>query len=346
MTVFVSGATGVFGHRIVDRLAAAGYDVLGLTRERSGAAIIEANGGEPVRADLLDSAELDDALAGYDIDVVVHAATRLPPETKTTAEYWERNGRVRRAGARNLLGAVGDTLDQFLFPSVVWVARQPDGSAFDETATRHPDRSTQSAADVEDLLAEASERHALDATILRTGFFYGPDGRHTRLFAENLLAGGAVAKLLIFGAAAAFALGSVLTRRVEAELPIETMEAWSMVGGALIMHVVSLGMGESIADVVWTVESLAALTYLSVVASALGFLIYFDLLERLGAIEINLVSYVAPISAALAGWAVLGEVPTVYTVVGFLVIFVGFLLLKRRAIRAEVPQLRKMVSRP
>jgi nucleoside-diphosphate-sugar epimerase len=189
MTVFVSGATGVFGHRIVDRLAAAGYDVLGLTRERSGAAIIEANGGEPVRADLLDSAELDDALAGYDIDVVVHAATRLPPETKTTAEYWERNGRVRRAGARNLLGAVGDTLDQFLFPSVVWVARQPDGSAFDETATRHPDRSTQSAADVEDLLAEASERHALDATILRTGFFYGPDGRHTRLFAENLLAG-------------------------------------------------------------------------------------------------------------------------------------------------------------
>ncbi|MFD1599312.1 DMT family transporter [Halobellus rarus] len=162
---------------------------------------------------------------------------------------------------------------------------------------------------------------------------------------QNLLAGGAVAKLLIFGAAAAFALGSVLTRRVEAELPIETMEAWSMVGGALIMHVVSLGMGESLGDVAWTAESLAALAYLSVVASALGFLIYFDLLERLGAIEINLVSYVAPVSAALAGWAVLDEVPTVYTVVGFFVIFVGFLLLKRRAIRAEVPRLRKMVSR-
>ena len=160
---------------------------------------------------------------------------------------------------------------------------------------------------------------------------------------NNLLTGGAVAKLLIFGAAAAFALGSVLTTRIDASLPIETMEAWSMVGGALIMHVVSFGLGESLADVVWTVESLAALAYLSVVASALGFLIYFDLLERLGAIEINLVSYVAPVFAALAGWAVLDEVPTTYTVVGFLVIFVGFLLLKRRAIRAELPRLRRLV---
>ncbi|WP_435183384.1 DMT family transporter [Halobellus sp. EA9] len=163
---------------------------------------------------------------------------------------------------------------------------------------------------------------------------------------DNLLAGGAVAKLLIFGSAAAFALGSVLTRRIEASLPIETMEAWSMVGGALIMHGVSLGLGESLGDAVWNAESLAALAYLSVVASALGFLIYFDLLDRLGPIEINLVSYVAPIAAALAGWAVLDEVPTVYTAAGFLVIFAGFLLLKRRAIRGELPRVRKLVSRP
>lgn len=161
----------------------------------------------------------------------------------------------------------------------------------------------------------------------------------------NLLADGAAAKFLIFAAAAAFALGSVLTRRIEASLPIETMEAWAMVGGALIMHGVSLGVGESVADVSWTVEALAALGYLSVVASALGFLIYFDLLERLGPIQINLVSYVAPISAALAGWVVLAEVPTINTAVGFVVIFVGFVLVKRRAIRAELPRLRRLVSR-
>ena len=162
---------------------------------------------------------------------------------------------------------------------------------------------------------------------------------------DNLRAGGAVAKLLVFGAAAAFALGSVLTRRIEASLPIETMEAWAMLGGAAIMHAASLGLGESPADVAWTPEALAALGYLSVVASAVGFLIYFDLLDRLGPIQINLVSYVAPIAAAIAGWVVLAEVPTVNTVVGFAVICVGFVLVKRRAIQSELPRLRQLLSR-
>lgn len=109
-----------------------------------------------------------------------------------------------------------------------------------------------------------------------------------------------------------------------------------MIGGAAIMHAVSLALGESVANVVLNGESVAALAYLSLAASALGFLIYFELLDRLGPIEINLVSYVAPIFAALSGWAFLDEVPTPATGGGFLLIFLGFLLLKRRAIRAEV----------
>jgi drug/metabolite transporter (DMT)-like permease len=161
---------------------------------------------------------------------------------------------------------------------------------------------------------------------------------------NNLLAGGAVAKLLIFGAAACFALGSVLTRRYDTDMPIETMEAWSMVGGALLMHVISVGIGESFADVAWTPQAVLAVAYLSVVASALGFLVYFDLLERLGPIEINLVSYVAPVFAALSGWVFLEEVPTAYTVVGFVVIFAGFVLLKRSALREELPRLRRRLD--
>jgi len=98
----------------------------------------------------------------------------------------------------------------------------------------------------------------------------------------NLTGDGTIAKFLVFLAAAAFALGSVLTRTVDAKLPIETMEAWSMLLGALLMHAVALALGESMADVVWTAEAVIALVYLAVAASALGFLIYFDLLERLG----------------------------------------------------------------
>jgi drug/metabolite transporter (DMT)-like permease len=160
----------------------------------------------------------------------------------------------------------------------------------------------------------------------------------------NLLTGGFVAKLLVFAAAASFALGSVLTRRVEADLPIETMEAWSMLLGAVLMHAVAVGIGESPAAIRWTPEAVTALAYLSVVASAVGFLIYFDLLDRLGPIEINLVSYVAPVFAALAGWAVRSETPTAATVAGFVLIFAGFLLLKRRAIRDELPRIRRALG--
>ncbi|WP_101294676.1 DMT family transporter [Halegenticoccus soli] len=159
---------------------------------------------------------------------------------------------------------------------------------------------------------------------------------------NNLLSGGVIAKLLVFGAAAAFALGSVLTRRIDAEMPIESMEAWSMLGGALLMHLVSLGLGEPIVGdgVRWTEPAaLAALLYLAIGASAVGFLIYFTLLDRLGPIQINLVSYVAPLFAALSGWVFLAEEPRAATAAGFLLIFVGFLLIKREAIRAEVPRL-------
>ena len=157
----------------------------------------------------------------------------------------------------------------------------------------------------------------------------------------NLLGGSTGAKLLILAAAGSFALGSVATRRVDDHLPIESMEAWSMLGGALVMHVVSFGMGESVAGIQWTVEGLLALAYLSLAASALGYLLYFDLLDRLGPIEINLVSYVAPLFAALAGWAFLAEMPTVATATGFVLIFAGFVLVKRETIRAELPRLRR-----
>ncbi|WP_226480296.1 DMT family transporter [Natrinema amylolyticum] len=161
----------------------------------------------------------------------------------------------------------------------------------------------------------------------------------------NLLATDAVAKGLVFCAATAFALGSVLTRRLDASLPIETMEAWSMLGGAVVMHLVSLAIGEPFEPAAWThPEAIGALAYLSLGASAVGFLIYFDLLERLGAVEINMVSYVAPIVTAVVGWLYLGEVVDTATLAGFGLIAVGFLLVKRRAIRREVGHVRSRGS--
>lgn len=162
----------------------------------------------------------------------------------------------------------------------------------------------------------------------------------------NLLATDFVAKFLVFCAAASFALGSVLTRRIDASLPIETMEAWSMLGGAVVMHAVSLALGEPLEPGAWThPEAIGALGYLALVASAVGFLLYFDLLERLGAVEINMVSYVAPIVAAVVGWLYLDEVVDAATLVGFAFIVTGFVIVKRGAIRDELGHVRRAIAR-
>ena len=154
-----------------------------------------------------------------------------------------------------------------------------------------------------------------------------------------------IGEFLVFLAAVSFALGSVLATASTAELPIETMEAWSMVIGALLLHAISFGLGEGAGSVAWNLEGLLALGYLSVVSSAIGFLIYFDLLDRLGPVEINLVSYAAPIWAALAGWIVLEESVSIVTGVGFLSILAGFWLIKREAIGRELGNLGRVLGR-
>ncbi len=161
----------------------------------------------------------------------------------------------------------------------------------------------------------------------------------------NVLSADVAATGLILAAAAAFALGGVLLRRSEAELPIETLEGWSMALGALLMHALSILMpGEALAAVQWNIEAVGALAYLSIVSSAFGFLLYFELLGELGPIEINLVSYVTPIVAAIAGWFLLAETIDPTTVAGFSAIFVGFCLIKRRQLAAELPAVRAAIT--
>jgi len=77
-----------------------------------------------------------------------------------------------------------------------------------------------------------------------------------------------------------------------------------------------------------------AVLYLGIFASAVAYIVYFDLLARYGPLEVNLVAYASPVVAAVAGWLLLAEPITPTTVGGFAVILAGFVLLKRRELRA------------
>jgi probable blue pigment (indigoidine) exporter len=157
----------------------------------------------------------------------------------------------------------------------------------------------------------------------------------------DLLSSDVVATSLIFCAASAMALGSVLSRRIESSLPTLTMQAWAMLGGAILMHGASASIGEPIDVGAWThPEAIGSLAFLVIVSSVLGFFLYFTLLETLGPVELNMVSYVAPAIAAVVGWLYLGERIYPSTVFGFVLIAVGFVLTKRRFIARELSTLK------
>ncbi len=86
--------------------------------------------------------------------------------------------------------------------------------------------------------------------------------------------------------------------------------------------------GQGFAAATPTATSFGWVLYLAVVPGALGFLVYFRLLHRLGPIEMGLIEYVIPPFAAVFGWLVLGEGLTPTTGGGFLAILCGFLLVK------------------
>lgn len=186
MRVFVAGATGVLGKRLVGELTGRGHEVVGLTRDENGDRLVEGRGGVPRRGDVLDRPSVLEAVD--EADVVVHAATRLPTDAETTADDWERNDRVRLEGGRNLLAAATAVdAERVVFPSVVWAYRRPDGSEIDVDAPPNPDRTTRSAVETERLIREAADESGFEATVLRYGWFYGPDSVQTREIATGLL---------------------------------------------------------------------------------------------------------------------------------------------------------------
>ncbi|ELZ05884.1 NAD-dependent epimerase/dehydratase family protein [Natrialba asiatica] len=187
MRIFIAGSTGVIGRRLVAQFVDHGHTVVGLTRDDRGDDIVEARGGDPYRGDLFDEESM--IRGAKDADVVVHAATAIPTDDPTPEE-WALNDRVRREGAHVLTTAGAEVgADQYLQQSIVWVARQPGGAAFDEESPLDPDSITQSAVDAEEIALEAGENYGFDVGVVRCGYFYAPDAYHTRAHGEALVRG-------------------------------------------------------------------------------------------------------------------------------------------------------------
>jgi nucleoside-diphosphate-sugar epimerase len=181
MQVFVAGATGVLGKRVVKKLLADRHRVVCLARSEPSQARIRDLGAEALRADIFHPAEVEEASSGS--DAILHLATAIPTSARTSRSDWVPNDRLRREGTRTLLDAalrVGARL--YLQESITFLYGDRGGEWVDEASPIAARLAPvlESAKDMEVLVRSA----AVPAVILRFGAFYSEDAAHTRRILE------------------------------------------------------------------------------------------------------------------------------------------------------------------
>jgi nucleoside-diphosphate-sugar epimerase len=107
MRVFVAGASGAIGTRLVPQLVERGHEVIGSSRSAEKAERVRGLGAEPVVLDLLDPAAVRDAVATARPDAIVHQATALSglSDFKHFDRSFAATNRLRTTGTDALLAA-------------------------------------------------------------------------------------------------------------------------------------------------------------------------------------------------------------------------------------------------
>jgi nucleoside-diphosphate-sugar epimerase len=159
MRIFLAGASGVIGQRLIARLVHAGHVVGGLTRSPDKTDLISRLGAEPILCDVFNREALIKAVRDFKPDVVLNELTDLPDDATQIRERSHLNARIRTEGTRNLIEAARRSgSPKILAQSVAWPL--PEGP--DAQAVAELERST---------LAEGG-------VVLRYGQFYGPGTYH------------------------------------------------------------------------------------------------------------------------------------------------------------------------
>jgi nucleoside-diphosphate-sugar epimerase len=182
MRVFVAGATGAIGTQLVPQLAAAGHDVIGMTRSPAKSDLLRALGARPVVADALDPDAVARAVAETEPEVIVHQLTALTgePDLRHPDRFVASTNRLRTEGTDHLLAAgkaIG--IRRFIAQSIVAIGTYARTGGPVKTEDAPPDLDLpgkwRSGADAIRYLEDAVTRiDWAEGIVLRYGAFYGP----------------------------------------------------------------------------------------------------------------------------------------------------------------------------
>lgn len=169
MRVFVAGATGAIGRVLVGQLVAHGHQVVGTSRRAEGVAGLQAAGAEGVVVDAFDAESVARAVAAAAPDAVIHQLTSLSGGTSAD------NGRIRRAGTRNLVDAAARAgVNRIVAQSIAW-AYEPGDTPADESVPLDVGAGEPRITTVNGIVAlEEAVREIDQHVVLRYGQLYGP----------------------------------------------------------------------------------------------------------------------------------------------------------------------------
>src|SRR6188508_1651645 len=185
MRVFVAGANGAVGKRLVPMLLASGHQVTGTTTSQERADAVRAMGATPVVVDGLDTAGIGEAVARAEPDAIIHEMTALSgtPDFRHFDRWFALTNRLRTEGTEHLLAAArASRVKRFVAQSFTGWSNSREGSwikAEDDPLDPHPlKEQTETLAAIRSL-----ERAVLDAPlegiVVRYGGLYGPGSSET-----------------------------------------------------------------------------------------------------------------------------------------------------------------------
>jgi len=179
--IFIAGATGAIGKRLVPLLISEGHRVTGSTRTEGKFDAIRALGAEAVVLDGLDQPAINAAIASFRPDVVVHQMTSLSSlkSLKHFDEDFEQTNRLRTLGTEYLLAAARSVgAKKFIAQSYAgWPNNrtgprvQTEDAPYETNPPESMRKSLQAIVTLESFVRNAS---GITAIALRYGSFYGP----------------------------------------------------------------------------------------------------------------------------------------------------------------------------
>jgi nucleoside-diphosphate-sugar epimerase len=196
LRIFLAGASGTLGRRLVPQLIDRGHHVVGTTRSNPDG--VRALGAEPVVVDPLDRAALVAAVVAAEPDVVVHQLTALSGIglARNFDKTFAVTNRLRTEGTDNLIAAARAAGARRL----VWqsyagwpYARDGEGlKAEDDALDPDPPADVrESLAAIRHLESAVTGAEGMEGVVLRYGGFYGPGtsidegGTHVELIRER-----------------------------------------------------------------------------------------------------------------------------------------------------------------